>query len=254
MTYRPAPRVAPEPPRNARSRSNLSPRNWKVRTKLAAVLLVPAIAFLVIAGINMGTQIGNARDYGRSANVAEFGRQASTLVHELQAERDIAAGWVSEGRRPRQPGRDRRPSTPIQRGPKNAKNQKQLPLPSDLNALQAQQHNVDVALSAYQSADASLGDVSPEAQAAIDAARTQLAGLPQLRQALNRQLLTQDAITGKYSAMITDLLNINRQIGVGTDSTELNNEVAGLTALGDLKETLSQERALLYGVTSNGGI
>ena len=113
---------------------------------------------------------------------------------------------------------------------------------------------MDVALSAYQSADASLGDVAPEAQAAIDAARTQLAGLPQLRQALNRQLLTQDAITGKYSAMITDLLNINRQIGVGTDSTELNNEVAGLTALGDLKETLSQERALLYGVTSNGGI
>ena len=48
--------------------------------------------------------------------------------------------------------------------------------------------------------------------------------------------------------MITDLLNINRQIGVGTDSTELNNEVAGLTALGDLKETLSQERALLYSV------
>ncbi len=113
---------------------------------------------------------------------------------------------------------------------------------------------MDAALSAYQSADASLGDVSPEAQAAIDAARAQLAGLPQLRQALGRQLLTQDAITGKYTAMITDLLNINRQIGVGTDNTELNNEVAGLTALGDLKETLSQERALLYSVTSNGGI
>ena len=29
---------------------------------------------------------------------------------------------------------------------------------------------------------------------------------------------------------------------------------AGLTALADLKETLSQERALLYGVTSNGGL
>ena len=244
---------APEPPRSARSRSNLSPRNWKVRTKLAAVLLVPAIAFLVIAGINMSTQIGNARDYGRAANVAAFGRQASTLVHELQAERDIAAGWVSEGRRPsNQSQLDA--IAKFNADPKNAKNQKQLPLPSDLNALQAQQHNVDAALSAYQSADASLGDVAPEAQAAIDSARTQLAGLPQLRQALNRQLLTQDAITGKYSAMISDLLNINRQIGVGTDSTELNNEVAGLAALSDLKEALSQERALLYGVTSNGGI
>ena len=58
--------------------------------------------------------------------------------------------------------------------------------------------------------------------------------------------------TDKYSAMVGSLLDINRQIGVGTDSTELNNEVAGLTALGDLKETLSQERALLYSVTANG--
>ena len=113
---------------------------------------------------------------------------------------------------------------------------------------------MDTALSAYQSADASLGDVSPEAQAAVDAARSQLAGLPQLRQALNRQLLTEGAITDKYSAMVGSLLDINRQIGVGTDSTELNNEVAGLTALGDLKETLSQERALLYSVTANGGL
>ena len=174
-----------------------------MRTKLAAVLLVPAIAFLVIASINMATQIGSARDYGRGANVAEFGRQASTLVHELQAERDIAAGWVAEGRRPSNQKRDRRHHRRSTRTRKNAQNQKQLPLPSDLNALQAQQHNVDVALSAYQSADASLGDVSPEAQAAIDAARAQLAGLPQLRQALDRQLLTQDAITGKYTAMIT---------------------------------------------------
>ncbi len=244
--------LAPEPS-NGRSRGSLSPRNWKVRTKLAAVLLVPAIAFLVIASINMATQIGSARDYGRGANVAEFGRQASTLVHELQAERDIAAGWVAEGRRPSNQ-KQIDAITTFNADPKNAQNQKQLPLPSDLNALQAQQHNVDVALSAYQSADASLGDVSPEAQAAVDAARAQLDGLPQLRKALDRQLLTQDAITGKYTAMITDLLNINRQIGVGTDNTELNNEVAGLTALGDLKETLSQERALLYGVTSNGGI
>ena len=98
-TLRPAPQSR-RAPKRYRSRAGLSPRHWKVRTKLAAVLLVPAIAFLVIASINMASQIGSARDYGRGANVAEFGRQASTLVHELQAERDIAAGWVAEGRRP----------------------------------------------------------------------------------------------------------------------------------------------------------
>ena len=41
-----------------------------------------------------------------------------------------------------------------------------------------------------------------------------------------------------------------RRIGQRTSDRELSQAVAGLTALGDLKETLSQERALLYGVAS----
>ena len=113
---------------------------------------------------------------------------------------------------------------------------------------------MDVALSAYQSADAALGDVAPRRRPRSTRPARSSPACRSCGQALDQQLLTQDAITGKYTAMITSLLNINRQIGVGTDSTELNNEVAGLTALGDLKETLSQERALLYGVTSNGGV
>ena len=75
------PRAAPPsrraPPQPDRARAGLSPRHWKVRSKLAAVLLVPAIAFLVLASINMAGQIGSAREFGRGANVAEFGRQAS---------------------------------------------------------------------------------------------------------------------------------------------------------------------------------
>src|SRR4029453_3671266 len=80
------------------------PRHWKVRTKLAAVLLVPAIAFLVLASINMAGQIGSARDFGRGGNGAGVGRQASPLGHELQAERDIAAGYVAAGREPSNQG------------------------------------------------------------------------------------------------------------------------------------------------------
>ena len=41
-----------------------------------------------------------------------------------------------------------------------------------------------------------------EAQGRIDAARGQLDGLSALRAALSRQLLTEGAITGKYTAMI----------------------------------------------------
>jgi signal transduction histidine kinase len=245
--------LAPPPARESKARGGLSPRHWKVRTKLAAVLLVPAIAFLVLASINMAGQIGSARDFGRGANVAEFGRQASALVHELQAERDIAAGYVAAGREPSNQAQINEIVAANQKL-KDQTKAKPVPAPNYGATLAAQQHNVDSALAAYRSADAALGDVGSQAQGAIDGARDQLKGLSGLRIALTKQLLTEGAINGKYTAMITSLLNINRQIGQGTGNTELNKQVAGLTALGDVKETLSQERALLYSVASNGKV
>jgi signal transduction histidine kinase len=241
-----APGGATAVPRPPRSGPSFAPRHWRVRTKLAAVLLVPAIAFLVLASINMAGQISSAREYGRGATIAEFGRQASILVDELQGERDRAAGYIAAGRpKSNQPTIDKQVAA--------AKDKGTLPVtdaPNEGLTLATQQKNVDGALAAYRTADASLGDVGPEAKAAVEAARAQLDGLPQLRNAVSRQLLTQPAIAGKYTGIITALRNVNRQIGQNTADTDLNGQVAGLVALSDFKETLSQERSLLYGVLS----
>jgi signal transduction histidine kinase len=253
--------VAPSLKRS-RPRPGLSPRHWKVRSKLAAVLLVPAIAFLVLASINMVGQISSAREFGRGATVAEFGRQASSVVHELQAERDLAGGYVSAGRPPSNQGtidqqtKDAAAATAYNTklGP-NADPAALKPVPvieaPNIEILLAtQQRNVDSAVAAYRTADAALGDVGSQAQSRVDAARGQLDGLPPLRSALTRQLLTEGAVDGKYTAMVDSLLQINREIGQGTGNTQLNADVAGLVALGDLKETLSEERGLLYAVAS----
>src|SRR5215207_8323631 len=211
--------AAPTPPSAARPGGSLfSARHWKVRSKLAAVLLVPAVAFLVLASINMAGQIASARDFGRGATVAEFGRQASTLVFELQAERDIASGYIASGReRSNQPDIVKAtaqaaaaneynsklpPGTPETRFRKVPK----IPLPNEGATLQSQQANVDAALTAYRTAEDSLGDVGADARRRIESAGVQLDGLTQLRTALTRKLLTQGAITGKYTSMIESLL------------------------------------------------
>jgi hypothetical protein len=67
---------------------------------------------------------------------------------------------------------------------------------------------------------------------------------------VTKTLLTASAIDGQYTGMIAGLLNVDREIGQGAASLELTQQVSGLSALGDVKETLSQERALLYGVAS----
>jgi signal transduction histidine kinase len=245
------------------SGSLLSPRNWKVRTKLAAVLLVPAVAFLVLASINMAGQISSARDYGRGATLAEFGRQTSTLVHELQAERDIASGFITSGRDPSNQADIAKKTTEKAAAeefnsklPPDSPQLKPVPLipePNQGATLQSQQANVDSALTAYRGAEAALGDVGPDAKARIAAAGVQLDDLTALRAALARKLLTQGAITGKYTSAIEALLAVNREIGQGSADSGLTTEVNGVAALSDLKETLSQERALLYGVGSVEG-
>ncbi len=240
----------PDPPAPPRAGwQALSPRNWRVRTKLIAVLVVPAVAFLVLAGFNMGGQIGSAREFGRGETIAEFGRQVTALVHEVQAERDLSAGYIAAGRP------DSNAAKIAQITEANAKQEdptkkQPVPAPSLANPMLAQRLNVDAAMASYTAAERDLGDVGPQATARIDAARAQLDGLAQLRSAVLKKQLTEGAITGQYTNVITALSEVDREIGQRSGNRELSQSVAGLTALADLKETLSQERALLYGVAA----
>ena len=231
MTLQRPPEPAPTTSRRRHGRAaaaggpgpvGLSPRHWKVRTKLAAVLLVPAIAFLVLASINMAGQIGSARDFGRGANVAEFGRQASALVHELQAERDIAAGYVAPaGRTSNQPAR----STS---SPRTTRSSRTSPRRRRCPAPELRGHAGGPAAQRGQRAVGVPGGGRgarrrrSEAQSGSTRPATSSTACPAAGRA-GPQLLTEGAINGKYTAMITSLLNINRQIGQGAGNTELNN-------------------------------
>ena len=60
-------------------------RNWRVRSKLIAVLVIPAVAFLVLASFGIGALVGNAQAFEEGRQLAELGRQVTALAHELQA-------------------------------------------------------------------------------------------------------------------------------------------------------------------------
>jgi HAMP domain-containing protein len=228
----------------------LSPRQWRVRTKLAAVLLVPALAFLVIAGINMASQISSAREFGRGATIAEFGRQVTAVADDLQAERDLTAGYIAAGRPAANQDAISKALEINERAGTDTSKHVPVPQPSEANPLLVQRKNVDGTLAAYRSAEDRLGDVGAQAQARIDAVRASLDELPALRQAVTKQLLTEGAVSGRYTRLITQLLDIDREIGQRSGNRELSQDVAGLTALGDAKEALAQQRALIYAAAS----
>ena len=70
-------------------------RNWRVRSKLIAVLVIPAVAFLVLASFGIGSSIRNAQAFDRGSRLAELGGEVTGLVHELQSERDLSAGLLA---------------------------------------------------------------------------------------------------------------------------------------------------------------
>jgi len=204
----------------------VSPRHWRVRSKLAAVLVVPAIAFLVLAGLNVTTSVRSAQQYGRGATIAEFGRQTTSLVHELQAERDLSAGYISEGRKA--------PDSKL----RNAS-----------FYLQEQLKNVDPALAMFRSARTAAEEaVGSQAKAKIDLAAATLNDLDSLRKAVTAQKLTEAAALGQYTRMISALLDVDLEIGQRSGSRDLTQSVTALNDLSRAKEAASQVRGQLYSV------
>jgi len=73
-------------------------RNMQIRSKLIAVLVVPLVALTVLAAVGIAANVSRGVQADRVNDQTAFAVSLSTLVHELQRERDLSAGWVGSGR------------------------------------------------------------------------------------------------------------------------------------------------------------
>ena len=202
-------------------------RNWRVRSKLIAVLVIPAVAFLVLASFGIGSSIRNAQAFDRGSRLAELGGEVTALVHELQSERDLSAGVLAGGAS----------------GNENVK-----------NALVAQQRLVDSAESAYRNAEEPLhDDLGPRLEARFDAVLAGLGDLTGLRDAVNAQSITARAAFGEYSQVIQALLDVNGEIAEPGGDDDLAQQVRAFDDLSRAKELTSQVRGSLYATALGGG-
>jgi len=206
-------------------------RNWRVRSKLIAVLVIPAVAFLVLASFGIGSSVGDVRALDRGSRLAEFSRQVTGLVHELQAERDLTAGYMEVRAR----GIRTNDAQDVVRG------------------LTAQQPLVDQRVAAYREAEPSLYDtLGRRQQARFDAARAGLEDLAGLREAVASASLTGRAIFDEYSQLIRRLLDVDLEIAQPGGDEELAQSVRAFNDLSRTKEVTSQIRGSLHGTTYRG--
>ena len=199
----------------------LRPRNWPLRSKLVAVLVIPAVAFVVVASVSIGASLSSARTLRSGSDLAALEHQTTALVHELQLERDQVIGAVSSGKRPAG------------------------------GSFTTQQSAVDRAVGDYLRAEAPLRETaSPLLRAQLDAVRTRLGELRALRTATVSAALTEGAVFDEYSRVIGTLLGIDLQTALRGGDDQLTQSVRSFTDFARAKELTAQLRGTLYAIAT----
>ena len=207
-----------------RRRSPLRLRDWRVRSKLAAVLTIPAFGFLVVAGVQIVSSVDQAQSLGDFSRQVAFGRQVTGLVHELQRERDHTAGLLATLGRPE--------ANPAERNVAN--------LAPDRTA-------VDRAIVAWRAAAEPLRH-NATLDAAYDTVEARLAELAPVRRGVQAGWLRAQAAFDAYSQTIGDLQALLPLPATVGGDARLGQSVRAFANLSRAKELAAQIRGRLFAV------
>ncbi|MGH3244589.1 MAG: nitrate- and nitrite sensing domain-containing protein, partial [Trebonia sp.] len=198
-------------------RSYLALADWPVARRLFAVIVAALLMGLVFGGLRVADAQNSASQLGRTHQLASLGTQLTTVVNDLQNERDatLVALIVGQGQ---------------------GLAQLQAKTDSDLGPVRAElQQIVNGGFPATIAADA--GAVN-NALSANNIGQ----GLHQL---LNTALPDGDVVSPDYESVIGDVITLQAQVSLGNTDQSLTKDVQTLSALSQAKDLTSQQLALL---------
>ena len=196
-------------------------QNASIKTKMAAILLLPLLSLGVLAGMRAGDTLARGRQADRVHGITTFAVSLSGLVHELQRERDLSAGYV---------GSDKT---------------------SGYGRMIAQRVAVNQALKGFRGKLRRL-DLRPynqRLQARFSAAEASLARLDSQRDQIGTsEPITADRVLSYYDDVISELIDVNTQIPVESNDSALAGTISTFVALSRAIEYTSRERGFLNAV------
>jgi signal transduction histidine kinase len=199
--------------------------------------MVASVAGLVFGGLRVADAISTSDSYGRTAQVAILGEQATVLAQAMENERDLYAGYAAYGILAADALTNKAaPSvtSPISRA--EATSQHDLMAAEKVTNADGQQ---------VETLAAAIGPAFPSSvQAKAQSVITMIESIPGLRSALVGDAAGQ--VIANYSSSIGDLFVLNDEITSGSGDAGLSDEVRALGALSRAKDQASQQRAFLY--------
>jgi len=208
-------------PNKPRRRSGIW--NWRLRSKLAAILLVPTLTSLVFGGLRVANSVESADQYWRIVKHVSVSEDVAGLVHALQGERAEVIRFIGAG---------------------GANPQ------GDRTAMDQQFTKVDASITELKATVAEYReDLNPLLIKPLEQAFYRLDNLPALRDAALSGYPAY-GVTVAYSSLIGELLEVHKQTVTASSTTEAAQNTAAqaaraLEALTRAKEAVSRQQALL---------
>ncbi len=202
-------------------------KNWRVRSRLLLLIIIPTLTAVILGGTYIVTAVQNTLAYQRVERLANLSYDVTTLAGHLEDERDQTMLCIGES--PSGPGK-----------PNCAVGQTLRKLVQDDWAL------TQPWIKKVQADSASIGSGYP-AQVRQDAADIgdvlRLVG-PLRTAAVGTHLPVIDVMS-KYTQIVVQLLAIDDNIALGSGDPALNTDVRSLNLVSLIAEEASEQRGLL---------
>ncbi|WP_229904975.1 nitrate- and nitrite sensing domain-containing protein [Lentzea cavernae] len=190
-------------------------RNWRLRSKLAVVLLVPALSTATLAGLRLNTQLDDVELFGNVQRELAVSHQAAKVENALQVERDWAVQCVGAGR------------------------QNACPEHAARTGL------TDVELGKYRESGATATALSAPLQETFTKSLQSLDGLGSLRVTLLSTKYPDIAVIAAYNQIIASLGQVHRAAISSLSEPQIVPLVAAAQALYSAQEQLGQQNSIL---------
>ena len=208
--------------------SRLALKNWRVRSRLLLLVLLPTLAAVILGGVSVVSSARSALAYQRVEQFSRLGGQITNLIQALQAEREDTIRYITMG-----PAGGGRGSPGAAAGPQ-------------LAVLAQDRQATDQLARRVRSGAATIGRSYPAlAQQEAKGAITAIDGLPALRGVATSTRIPALAVIQEYAATITQLLALEDEIATGSHDAVLADTARVVGLISASKEQVSQEQAIL---------
>lgn len=198
------------------------PRNWRVRSRLVALIVIPTAVALALGGLRVYEAAVSTVTHAHIQDRAEVGVLIVELANQLGHERSASAVYISDNADPARRSDELRQRMEEER---DASRDLQQTLTARLD---------------------DMGEVDTETAASrLSSMRTQLSTLDALRTEVDETRITVLPVVTKYRTITRSLAEFNQTMADETGDTDLRESVRTLTALSTARDQLSYETALM---------